>query len=302
MLKRFKKENVICVAAMILTGIIIAGFSIKDYLDSKPLSEAKIKETLPIEIAEDMTDITILDRQTTKKINDVISIEIVSQNDVAKTTKYYVVEYKYIGDKWTFYDYDSEDLDKWDVTPIVGITDKTLDEEIKKQEEDGAKVSLKSRDTDLENKKETLTFNYEYQDDILTSKGTFDVIYEFNGTAWIYYCKTNEEYDNVWDFTGTWTLTDDSSSRVLEVVKTEDNITGSYKASFTGFWSSASDNIVFTSGSFDNEEGILKMEGLSYHEYADPTETVLIGEINSKEKTISLLMTNFFGNIVLKKQ
>lgn len=280
-----KKNIIILVSIILVIGFIVGFILVRDYNLSKPLNESKIIKSLPTELTENIKKLTITKRETEKKSKDKIWVEIISKNDVAEKTSYYILYYKYANEKWNYENYNDDYTNNWKVIPISGLSKKILDNEIKNQSENGAEVKLVDRKTDLKNKKETLSFDYKYSDDILTSNGTFDVIYVFNDTEWVFGGKTNEKYDNKWSYVGTWEDVGTKSTHRLNLKEENGNITGVYKYTSTiGIGREYTFN--YTSGTFSN--GNIEMKG-QYVFYKDETDdTTFKGIINSKTKEMTI--------------
>lgn len=299
-----KKNIIIFVSLILVIGIIIGFVLIKDYNLSKPLNEKDIKKSLPIELTENLEKLTITKRETEKKSKDKIWVEILSKNDVAKKTSYYIVYYEYSNKKWNYKYFNEDKIDSWKVIPISGINEEILNNEIKKQSENGAKVKLLDRKTDLENKKETLSFDYKYSDDILTSNGTFDIIYIFNNNEWVFDSRKNEKLDNKWNFVGTWEDVGSTSTHRLKLQEDNGNITGVYQyTSNLGIGTNNTFN--YTSGTFIN--GKIEMKG-QYVFRKDNLDTTFKGTIDSKNKTMEISINpsvssgmSFSGNWTLTK-
>lgn len=175
------------------------------------------------------------------------------------------------------------------IKPKNGINDETLNNLIKKESEDGSKIALINRNTDLENMTDTLTFSREYDDGILSLTGSFDIVYKFtDDNAWEYDKKENENYQKTWNISGIWEDVGTSSSRRLEIKEEDGKVTGTYKyVSTIGIGTNNTFN--YTTGTFS--DGKIEMTGEYTYSWAFSTKTdstKFIGTINSKERTMTI--------------
>lgn len=187
------------------------------------------------------------------------------------------------------------------VKPKTGVDDETINKQIEKESEDGSKITLTDRKTDLENKIDTLVFSREYDDGILSIIGSFEIVYKFNdNNTWEYNKKENENYDKKWNISGTWEYMTNNRTINFTLTEKDGELTGIITDVQTGLFKG---NYTMTYNTGKLSDGKIEMHG-EYRDnnnaseiYGGPKPSDLIGTINSKEKTIAVTVSNYYGNV-----
>lgn len=185
MRKRIASITVIMVCVlMLLTGC------------SGKISKETIRQDIEPIVSEilssDQTidDIEILEYKSDEKKDTSVSIKVMSSDDVAEYTDYFMATYLYSADKEYVFDTAFQvDKDKSTVTPIKGVNQDVITSSLKDKPIGIGKetwylnyvtdVTIESQDTNLKEKTDTVTVSLTANDKVQQAKGKLKLEYEF---------------------------------------------------------------------------------------------------------------------------
>ena len=178
-----------------ITAIMVCALMLLTGCSGKISKETVRQDIEPIVseiLSSDQTidDIEILEYKSDEKKDTSISIKVMSSDDVAEYTDYFMATYLYSADKEYVFDTAFQvDKDKSTITPIKGvnqdiITSSLKDTSIGVNEEtwylnDVTDVTIESQDTNLKEKTDTVTISLTVNDKVQQAKGKLKLEYEF---------------------------------------------------------------------------------------------------------------------------
>ena len=176
-------------AVMVCVLMLLTGCSGK-------ISEETIRQDIEPIVSEilssDQTidDIEILEYKSDEKKDTSVSIKVMSSDDVAEYTDYFMATYLYSADKEYVFDTVFQvDKDKSTITPIKGVTQEIAISSLKSKSigvgeetwylNDVTDVTIESQDTNLKEKTDTVTVSLTVNDKVQQAKGKLKLEYEF---------------------------------------------------------------------------------------------------------------------------
>lgn len=176
-------------AIMVCVLMLLTGCSGKI---SKETVRRDIEPIVSEILSSDQTidDIEILEYKSDEKKDTSVSIKVMSSDNVAEYTDYFMATYLYSADKEYVFDTAFQvDKDKSTVTPIKGVNQDVITSSLKDKpigigEEtwylnDVTDVTIESQDTNLKEKTDTVTVSLTANDKVQLAKGKLKLEYEF---------------------------------------------------------------------------------------------------------------------------
>lgn len=187
------KAKIIMLTAIMCIMLGGCGFEVQDIATINNDIEKAFKAVTAV--GEIIESYQIIERQTDEEsLLDTILCEIISSDGFTEYTKYFELEYEMNeDDEWVIENFEPRNQESWSEVPLTGVANPDIKSYLigKKFDVDGVQwkidessigtIEMINRSTDLENRKDSVTFAVELLSTVLMASGELQATYIYNG-------------------------------------------------------------------------------------------------------------------------